>query len=128
MLENYENIPQNLIEAIIKSNDTRKEHIVDMVMKHKPKTIGIYRLAMKKDSDNFRTSAMLEIIEKLKNKKTHAIIYEPNSSKEQFKECKIINNFEEFAKTSDIILANRIDNNLDKYMYKVYTRDLYERD
>ena len=128
LLANYDQVPQNIIEAIVKSNDTRKDHITDMVCKKNPNVVGIYRLTMKTDSDNFRASAIQGIIERLKKKKMSIVIYEPTLNEEIFNECKIIHDLEEFKNISDIILANRLDDNLKQVSKKVYTRDLYSRD
>lgn len=128
LLANYYQVPQNIIEAIVKSNDTRKDHITDMVCKKNPNVVGIYRLTMKTDSDNFRASAIQGIIERLKKKKMSIVIYEPTLNEEIFNECKIIHDLEEFKNISDIILANRLDDNLKQVSKKVYTRDLYSRD
>lgn len=128
LLANYKDIPENLIEAIVKSNDTRKDHITEMIINKKPQIVGIYRLTMKTDSDNFRASAIQGIIERLKKKKIKIIIYEPTLEKSEFNECVVENNFEKFSDKSDVILANRLDDNLRNVIEKVYTRDLYARD
>lgn len=128
LLANYDQVPQNIIEAIVKANDTRKDHIANMVSRKKPNIVGIYRLTMKTDSDNFRASAIQGIIERLKKKKMSIVIYEPTLNEEIFNECKIIHDLEEFKNISDIILANRLDDNLKQVSKKVYTRDLYSRD
>ena len=128
LLMNYENIPQNLIGAIVNANQTRKEHITKMVTEKKPKTVGIYKLAMKQDSDNYRNSAMKDIIKNLKEENANIIIYEPTLDNNEFNDCKVINNFNEFAQNSDMILANRFDSTLMNFKDKVYTRDLFGRD
>ena len=128
LLANYDQVPQNIIEAIVKSNDTRKDHIADMVCKKNPNIVGIYRLTMKTDSDNFRASAIQGIIERLKNKEMNIVIYEPTLNCDEFNGCKLMQNLNEFKDKSDIILANRLDNNLKSVSEKVYTRDLYTRD
>ena len=128
LLANYEDVPQNIIRAIVRSNRTRKKHIAEMVMKENPEVVGIYRLTMKKNSDNFRASAIQEIIERLKEKKIQIIIYEPTLKEEGFNGCKLVNDFSKFSEMSDIILANRFDETLKDVKYKVYTRDLYSRD
>ena len=128
LLANYEDVPQNIIRAIVRSNRTRKKHIAEMVMKENPEVVGIYRLTMKKNSDNFRASAIQEIIERLKEKKIQIIIYEPTLKEEGFNGCKVVNDFSKFSEMSDIILANRFDETLKDVKYKVYTRDLYSRD
>ena len=125
LLANYNSIPQNLIKAIIKSNNIRKEHITNMILEQKPKIIGIYRLTTKKDSDNFRESAVQDIITKLKESNIEIIIYEPIVNEAEFNECKIIKDFDDFCSYSDIIIANRLDDNILKYENKVYSRDLF---
>ena len=128
LLANYTDVPQNLIEAIVKANDTRKDHITNMILQKNPKTVGVYRLTMKSESDNFRFSAIQGIIERLKEKNVDVCIYEPTLNKSMFNNCEVIEVFDEFAKMSDVILANRIDENLRDIKNKVYTRDLYCRD
>ena len=128
LLANFENVPQNLIEAIIKSNHTRKEHIAKMIMNKNANTVGIYKLTMKKDSDNFRTSAVCDIIDILKKNKINLLIYEPMLKDKEFWGLRVENNFDKFVKGSDIILANRLDEQILRFKEKVYSRDLYERD
>lgn len=128
LLANYDNVPQNLISAIVRSNRTRKKHIVEMIMRKNPEVVGVYRLTMKTDSDNFRASAIQGIIERLKEEDVEIIIYEPTLKDSSFNGCKVINNFEEFAEKSDVILANRFEDTLKDVKEKVYTRDLYSRD
>ena len=128
LLSNYDNIPQNLIGAIVKANQTRKQHIADVVITKQPQTVGVYRLTMKTDSDNFRSSAIQDIIEKLKNHRVPIIIFEPTLKASIFNGCPIIKDLEEFASKSSIILANRVDHNILKYKEKIYTRDLFNKD
>ena len=128
LLANYDKVPQNLIEAIVKSNDTRKQHIADVIMSKNPKCVGIYRLTMKTGSDNFRASAIQTIIEILKQNNIEIMIYEPTIEKLEFNGCKIENNIDKFKSESDIILANRLEDVLNDIEEKVYTRDLYIRD
>ncbi len=128
LLANYDNVPQNLIRAIVRSNHTRKRHITEMIMKRNPEVVGIYRLTMKTNSDNFRASAIQGIIERLKEEDVEIIIYEPTLKDDSFNDCKVINNFSEFAKRADVILANRFEDTLKDVKDKVYTRDLYSRD
>ena len=128
LLANYKDVPQNLIEAIVKSNNTRKKFISEDVLKLNPKTIGIYRLTMKSGSDNFRSSAIQDIINIIKENNKKVIIYEPTLSMEKFNECKVENDFNKFKKESDIIMANRMSNELYDVKNKVYTRDLFGRD
>ena len=128
LLANYDNVPQNLIRAIVRSNRTRKKHITEMIMRRNPEIVGIYRLTMKSGSDNFRASAIQEIIERLKLEGVDVIIYEPTLKLDEFNNCKVINDFNKFSEVSDIILANRFEDILSNVKEKVYTRDLYFRD
>lgn len=128
LLANYKKVPQNLIEAIVKSNDTRKDHITRMILRKKPRTVGIYRLTMKTDSDNFRASAIQGIIDRLKFYNVNIVIYEPTLNSLTFNDCKVINDFDEFNNLVDVVLVNRMDENTKKMQDKVYTRDLFTRD
>ena len=128
LLANYERVPQNLIEAIVKANDTRKNHITNMIMRKNPKIVGIYRLTMKTNSDNFRASAIQGIIERLKNNDVDIVIYEPALKADTFNDCKVEKDFETFKEKSDVILVNRIDDNIKFIKDKIYTRDLFNRD
>ena len=124
---NYKDVPENLISAIVESNRTRKEHIAHQIVKRNPKIVGIYRLTMKSGSDNFRASAIQDVIKNLEGK-TEIIIYEPTAKEETFLNNKIIKDLEEFKNKSDVIVANRLDENLKDVKEKVYTRDLFSRD
>lgn len=128
LLANFDDVPQNLIRAIVRSNETRKKHIADMVMEKSSKVVGIYRLTMKADSDNFRFSAIQGVISRLKEKNTKIIIYEPTLKDEEFDGCKVIKEFKKFAEKADVIIANRYEDQLFEVREKVYTRDLYSRD
>lgn len=128
LLANYDNVPQNLIRAIVRSNRTRKKHITEMIMRKDPEVVGIYRLTMKTNSDNFRASAIQGIIERLKDEDVEIIIYEPTLKTAEFNGCRVVNDFEEFSEDSDVILANRFESALEGVKDKVYTRDLYSRD
>lgn len=128
LLANFDDVPQNLIRAIVRSNETRKKHIADIVMEKSPKVVGIYRLTMKADSDNFRFSAIQGVISRLKEKNTKIIIYEPTLKDEEFNGCKVIKESKKFAKKADVIIANRYEDQLFEVREKVYTRDLYSRD
>ena len=128
LLANFHNVPQNLIRAIVRSNRTRKRHITEMIMERNPEIVGIYRLTMKADSDNFRFSAIQGVIERLKEEDVEVIIYEPTSKEKSFNGCKIVNDFKKFAKESDVIVANRYEDALFEVKDKVYTRDLYSKD
>ena len=128
LLSNYENIPQNLIESIIKSNDTRKHFISEDIINKNPKLVGIYKLSMKKDSENYRQSAILDIINILKDNNIDMIIYDETLKDNSFNGIKVVNDLELFKKESSIILANRIDNGLRNVDDKIYTRDILFRD
>ncbi|MCH5171613.1 MAG: nucleotide sugar dehydrogenase [Erysipelotrichales bacterium] len=129
---NYKSVPENLISAIIESNDTRKKFIAEQLISRlenkENKIIGIYRLTMKMNSDSFRQSAILDIIDILKNGGVKIVIFEPLFNDDYYLNCKIIKSFEEFINMSEIIVANRYDENLDRVKNKIYTRDLYKRD
>jgi UDPglucose 6-dehydrogenase len=128
LLANYKDIPQNLIEAIVNSNKTRKEFITDEILQMKPEIVGIYRLTMKSGSDNFRSSAIQDIIKSLKAENQKVIIYEPTLNKDEFNGCKVVDNLEEFKNISSVIMANRLEEKLIDVKEKVYTRDLFARD
>lgn len=126
--ENYNGVPEKLITAIVDSNNTRKEHIVSQIIAKNPKTVGIFRLTMKSNSDNFRNSAIQDIIQKIKEQGIKIIIYEPSINENYFLENKVVNNLNEFKRISDIIITNRYDNILSDVNDKIYTRDIYNRD
>ena len=128
LLASYENVPQNIISAIVVSNETRKDFIAEQIVLKKPKTVGIYRLTMKTGSDNFRQSAIQGIIERLKNKNMSVVIYEPTIKEEKFSDIEIIKDITAFKQVSDIIVANRYDQQLSDVKNKVYTKDLFFRD
>ena len=128
LLANYKDVPQNLIEAIVNANKTRKDFITDEILKTKPEIVGIYRLTMKAGSDNFRSSAIQDIIKNLRANNVKVIIYEPTLDKPEFDGFQVVNNIQEFKKLSSIILANRQDELLKDVQDKVYTRDLFSRD
>ena len=128
LLANYKKVPQNLIEAIVKSNDTRKDHITSMILRKNPTVVGIYRLTMKTDSDNFRASAIQGIIDRLKFYNIKIVIYEPTLKEDTFNGCQVVRDFNTFAGFSDVVLVNRMDENTKTIENKVYTRDLFSRD
>ena len=126
---NYADVPNNIISAIVDSNKTRKDHIADMIIKKNPKTVGIYRLTMKTDSDNFRQSSIQGVIRRLESSGVSLIIYEPVLRDcKTFMGAKVINNLDRFKELSDIIVANRFSNEIEDVSEKVYTRDIYRRD
>lgn len=128
LLANFENVPQNIMSAIVDANRTRKDHIADMVIKKNPNVVGIYRLTMKTESDNFRHSAIQGVMKRIKAKGIEVIVFEPVIQETHFFKSRVINNLEEFKKMSDIIVANRLDENIIDVKNKVYTRDLFSRD
>lgn len=128
LLANFQDVPQNLIRAIVDSNNTRKQFIADQVLAMQPKIVGAFRLTMKSGSDNFRQSSTLDVIELLKAKSIKVIIYEPTSSETNLLGCTVVNDIELFRSLSDVIIANRYDPILDSVQQKVYTRDLWNRD
>ena len=125
LLANYKDVPQNMIEAIVKSNDTRKQHIADMVLSRGPKLVGVYRLTMKSGSDNFRASAIQSVMEKIRSKGVDVQIYEPTLKEDMFEGYRVEHDLDTFKNTSDVIIANRYDEELDDEKRKVYTRDLF---
>lgn len=125
---NYKDVPENLISAIVESNTTRKNYIAEKIIKRNPKVVGVYRLTMKSDSDNFRASAIQEIIKKIKAKGIEVIIYEPTLKENNFFNSRVENDLDEFKRISDIILVNRTTNLLKDVKDKVYTRDIFNRD
>ena len=125
---NFNDVPENLISAIVESNDTRKNHITNSILKKNPKTVGIYRLTMKAGSDNFRASAIQDIVKKLIDNNINVIIYEPTLNENNYNGIKIENNLDTFKNDSDVIIANRLEEALNDVTEKVYTRDIYSRD
>ena len=128
LLANYKDVPQNMIEAIVKSNDTRKKHIANMILKKDPKVVGVYRLTMKSDSDNFRASAILGVIELLKEKSVDIMIYEPTILQNTYQGFEVVHDLTLFKNLSDIILVNRVDKKLEDVKEIIYTRDIFSRD
>ncbi|PGT97393.1 nucleotide sugar dehydrogenase [Bacillus cereus] len=128
LLANYADVPNNIMTAIVDANRTRKDHIAEMIIKRNPKVVGIYRLTMKMDSDNFRQSAIQGVMKRVKAKGIEVVVYEPALHEETFYNSKVINNLEEFKKISDVVVANRLISELYDIEDKVYTRDLFSRD
>lgn len=128
LLANYKEVPQNIISAIVESNRTRKDFIAEQIVEKGAKTVGIYRLTMKSGSDNFRHSSIQGVMKRLKNKGIEIIIYEPTLTEEQFFGNRVINDLKSFKQMSELIIANRYNDDIADVMDKVYTRDLYFRD
>mgnify|MGYP001363988002 CR=1 FL=1 len=117
--------PNNIIEAVVESNLTRKEFIIDSIMKKSPKIVGIYRLVMKNGSDNFRESAVLDILYKLKKNKVKVLLYEPLIKESYFNDAEVIADLNSFITNSDLIIANRLSSDLENVHHKVYSRDIF---
>ena len=128
LLANYDKVPQNLISAIVESNRTRKDHIAEEIIAKKPNVVGVYRLTMKTASDNFRASAIQGVMKRIKAKGIEVVVYEPTLQADDFFKSRVIKDFAEFKKISDVIVANRWDDKLADVKDKVYTRDLFDRD
>lgn len=128
LLANYKDVPQNLIEAIVSSNKTRKEFIAHEIIKQNPDVVGVYRLTMKSGSDNFRSSAIQDIIKSILAEGKDVVIYEPALNEPEFNGCPVMNDLDQFKSTSSVILANRLEDDLKDVKKKVYTRDLFSRD
>lgn len=125
---NYADVPNNLITAIVDSNTTRKDHIAQMILDRHPKCVGVYRLTMKTDSDNFRQSAIQGIMKRIKGKGIEVVIYEPTLKEDTFFHSKVVRDLDEFKQLADVIIANRWVKDLEDVKDKVYTRDIYQRD
>jgi UDPglucose 6-dehydrogenase len=128
LLANYQDVPNNLIKAIVESNSTRKDFIADAVVKRNPKVVGVYRLAMKAGSDNFRASAIQGVMKRIKAKGIEVIVYEPELHEGEFFHSKVYRDLEAFKEVSDVIIANRMTGDLDDVTAKVYSRDLFGGD
>ena len=128
LLANYADVPQNIMSAIVDANRTRKDHVAEMIIRRKPEIVGIYRLTMKMDSDNFRQSAIQGVMKRIKAKGIEVVVYEPVLKEDDFFRSRVIRDIDEFKRISDVIVANRIDNSISDVEEKVYTRDLFSRD
>jgi UDPglucose 6-dehydrogenase len=128
LLANYANIPNNIMAAIVDANRTRKDHIADMILRRKPKVVGIYRLAMKAGSDNFRQSSIQGVMKRLKAKGIEVIVFEPFLTEPDFYNSRVIRDLAEFKSVSDVIVANRMTDEISDVAAKVYTRDLFGKD
>lgn len=128
LLANYDKVPNNIIRAIVDANSTRKDHIANMILKRNPSVVGIYRLTMKTNSDNFRQSSIQGIMKRIKAKGIEVVVYEPTMKEDEFFHSEVIKDFDEFKEKADVIVANRMDDRLKAVEDKVYTRDIYSRD
>ena len=128
LLANYQDVPQNIISAIVDANRTRKDFIAEQILAKNPKTVGIYRLTMKAGSDNFRQSSIQGVMKRLKAKGIEIVIYEPMFDGESFFNSKVTKDIDAFKSECDVIIANRYSEEIGDVMDKVYTRDLYFRD
>ncbi|MCL6377675.1 nucleotide sugar dehydrogenase [Pectobacterium brasiliense] len=125
LLANYASVPNNIIQAIVSANSTRKDFIADSIIKMNPKVVGIYRLVMKSESDNFRSSAIQGVMKRIKAKGIHIIVYEPEIEEAEFFHSPVINDLSQFKQCVDVILANRMSIELNDVLAKVYTRDIF---
>lgn len=128
LLANYQDIPQNIMSAVVDANRTRKDHIADMILDKHPKVVGIYRLTMKANSDNFRQSAIQGIMKRIKAKGIEVVVYEPTMKEDNFFHSRVIRDLEEFKQLADVIVVNRMNEDLSDVQDKIYTRDIYLRD
>lgn len=125
LLANYDKVPNNLVRAIVDANVTRKDFVAEAILKTSPKVVGIYRLVMKVGSDNFRASAIQGVMKRIKAKGVEVVVYEPTLSEDNFFNSRVINNLKEFKMISDVIVANRMTDDMHDVQDKVYTRDLF---
>lgn len=128
LLANYADVPQNIMSAIVDANRTRKDHIAEMIVRKNPKIVGVYRLTMKTNSDNFRQSSVQGVMKRIKGKGIEVVVYEPALEEDLFYNSRVIRDLDEFKKISDVILANRVSEEIKDVIDKVYTRDIYHRD
>ena len=128
LLANYDNVPQNLIRAIVDSNSTRMDFIADAIARARPATVGVYRMIMKQGSDNFRSSSVQGVMQRIRDHDIEVIVYEPTLARQRFLDSELVNDLDAFKARSDIILANRLGPELQDVAHKVYSRDLFGHD
>lgn len=128
MLANFQGVPNNIIQAIVDANDTRKKHVADMILAREPKIVGVYRLTMKSGSDNFRSSAIQDVIQHIREAGVEVVVYEPVLTENEFDGLRVVHDFTSFKEEADVIVANRMDDELMDVKEKVYTRDVFSRD
>jgi UDPglucose 6-dehydrogenase len=128
LLANYSEVPNNMIQAIVDANRTRKDFIADSIVSRQPKVVGIFRLIMKSGSDNFRASAIQGIMKRIKAKGIEVVVYEPVITEDDFFNSRVIKDLEEFKSISDVIVANRVTDDIEDVLEKVYSRDLFGAD
>ncbi len=128
LLANFSDVPQDLMQAIVSSNSTRKAFIANQILSLKPQTVGIYKLSMKQDSDNFRFASILDVIEKLRHNGISILIFDPTIVETSFDGIEVEKNIKDFIKNSNIIVANRLDAQILHAKDKIFTRDIFERD
>ena len=128
LLANYYNVPNNIIAAIVEANRTRKDFIAERILEKNPKIVGVYRLTMKSNSDNFRASSVQGVMKRIKAKGIEVVVYEPTLHEDLFFNSRVIKDLDEFKRISDVIIANRYSDDIKDVIDKVYTRDLYFRD
>lgn len=128
LLANYNDVPQNIISAIVDANRTRKDYIADRIISMRPQTVGVYRLTMKEGSDNFRRSSIQGVMKRIKAKGIEVVVFEPTMKDDRFFNSRVIRDLDEFKKISDVILTNRYNPVLDDVKEKVYTRDIFRKD
>ena len=128
LLANYNDVPNNIIGAIVDANRTRKDFVADRILARNPKVVGVYRLTMKAGSDNFRASSIQGVMKRIKAKGVEVVVYEPTFKEDSFYNSRVIRNLDEFKRLSDVIVSNRLNKEIEDVQEKVYTRDLFGRD
>ena len=128
LLANYKDVPNNLIQAIVSANSTRKDFIAESILKKKPKIVGVYKLSMKKESDIFRSSSIQGVMKRIKAKGVQVIVYEPSIDDKFFYNSEIVKDLDSFKQRADVVISNRFSEELADIEEKVYTRDLFRKD